>query len=143
MSDLIHGFPPEIVETDLTLQLAQINAMKYVSVVQKLMQGGGNMSQIVRIAELEIDPNQLDAYRALLAEEIEASVALEPGVIMLHAVAERERPEQIRILEVYADREAYEVHLLTPHFLKYKTGTANMVRALRLVDVDPVMMRGK
>jgi hypothetical protein len=27
--------------------------------------------------------------------------------------------------------------------LKYKVGTADMVRSLRLVDVDPVMMRGK
>ncbi|UVC09317.1 antibiotic biosynthesis monooxygenase [Rhizobium sp. TH2] len=99
--------------------------------------------KIVKIAELEIDPEQIDAYRALLAEEIEASVDLEPGVLMLHAVAERERPAQIRILEVYADRTAYEAHLLTPHFLKYKTGTAGMVKSLRLVDVDPVMMRGK
>ena len=100
-------------------------------------------TEMVRIADLEIDPEQLDAYRALLAEEIEASVEKEPGVLMLHAVAERERPEQIRILEVYADRQAYEAHLRTPHFLKYKQGTADMVKALRLVDVDPVMMRGK
>lgn len=99
--------------------------------------------QIVRIAELVIDPAQLEGYRALLAEEIEASVESEPGVLMLHAVAERERPEQIRILEVYADRAAYEAHLTTPHFLKYKAGTAGMVKSLRLVDVDPVMMRGK
>ena len=99
--------------------------------------------KIVRIAELEIDPAELVAYRVLLAEEIEASVEREPGVLMLHAVAERERPERIRILEVYASREAYEAHLKTPHFLKYKEGTADMVKALRLVDVDPVMMRGK
>jgi quinol monooxygenase YgiN len=99
--------------------------------------------KIVRIAELEIDPEQLEAYRALLAEEIEASVDREPGVLMLHAVAERERPEQIRILEVYASRQAYEAHLTTAHFLKYKEGTAGMVQSLRLVDVDPVMMRGK
>jgi quinol monooxygenase YgiN len=99
--------------------------------------------KIVRIAELEIDPEQLDAYRALLAEEIEASVANEPGVLMLHAVAEKDRAEQIRILEVYASHEDYEAHLTTPHFLKYKTGTAGMVRALRLVDVEPVMMKAK
>jgi quinol monooxygenase YgiN len=99
--------------------------------------------KMVRIAELEIDPDQLEAYRALLAEEIEASVEREPGVLMLHAVAEKDRPEQIRILEVYASRQAYEAHLETPHFLKYKTGTTDMVKALRLVDVDPVVMRGK
>ena len=99
--------------------------------------------KIVRIAELEIDPDQLAAYRTLLAEEIEASVEKEPGVLMLHAVAEKERPERIRILEVYASQEAYEAHLGTPHFLKYKAGTADMVKSLRLVDVEPVMMRGK
>ena len=99
--------------------------------------------RVVRIAELEIEPAELDAYRTLLAEEIEASVAKEPGVLMLHAVSERERPERIRILEVYADRAAYEAHLTTPHFLKYKEATAGMVRSLRLVDVDPVMIRGK
>jgi quinol monooxygenase YgiN len=99
--------------------------------------------RIVRIAELEIDPARLVEYRAFLAEEIEASVANEPGVLMLHAVAERDRPEQIRILEVYADREAYEAHIRTPHFLKYKEGTADMVKALRLVDVDPIALRAK
>ncbi len=100
-------------------------------------------AKMVRIAEVEVNPRQLDAYRTLLAEEIEASVANEPGVLMLHAVAERDRPERIRILEVYASQEDYEAHLTTPHFLKYKSGTAGMVRALRLVDVDPVMMRSK
>ncbi len=99
--------------------------------------------RIVRIAELEIDPAQLAEYRAFLAEEIEASVVKETGVLMLHAVAERDRPEQIRILEVYADREAYEAHIRTPHFLKYKEGTAAMVKALRLVDVDPIALNAK
>ncbi len=38
--------------------------------------------RIVRMADLEIDPAELDAYNALLAEEIEASIRLEPGVLM-------------------------------------------------------------
>lgn len=99
--------------------------------------------KIVRIAELEIDPSQLDAYRALLSEEIEASVATEPGVLMLHAVSAKEQPAMIRVLEVYASRDAYEAHLGTPHFLKYKRETADMVKSLRLIDADPVMMRAK
>lgn len=99
--------------------------------------------RIIRIAELEIDPAQLSEYRALLTEEIEASITKESGVLMLHAVAERERPEQIRILEVYANRQAYEAHIETPHFLKYKEGTAEMVKALKLVDVVPIMMLAK
>ena len=99
--------------------------------------------KIVRIAELEIDPEQLDAYRSLLSEEIEASLRLEPGVLMLHAVSLDEAPHQIRLLEVYADEAAYEVHLATPHFLNYKMSTAGMVRSLRLLPVTPVRMSAK
>lgn len=72
---------------------------------------------LVRMAELEIDPAQLDAYRALLAEEIEASVAIEPGVLALNAVAVRNDPARFTILEIYADEAAYEAHLRSPHFL--------------------------
>ncbi len=98
---------------------------------------------VVRMAELEIDPERLEAYRMLLAEEIETSVALEDGVLALNAVSVRDRPNSIRILEVYASREAYEAHLQTAHFLKYKSETAGMVTSLTLIDVDPIAMRSK
>ncbi|MEK1874718.1 MAG: putative quinol monooxygenase [Rhizobium altiplani] len=98
---------------------------------------------VVRMAELEIDPAQLEIYRLLLTEEIEASVSLEPGVLSLNAVSLKDSPQKIRILEVYANQAAYEAHLQTPHFLKYKNRTAGMVKSLTLIDVDPIMMRGK
>ncbi|MDR9758575.1 putative quinol monooxygenase [Rhizobium redzepovicii] len=98
---------------------------------------------VVRMAELEIDPDMLDAYRALLTREIEASVALEAGVLSLSAVCIRDVPNRIRILEVYTDKEAYEAHLRTPHFLEYKAETAGMVTSLTLLDVDPIVMRAK
>jgi quinol monooxygenase YgiN len=99
--------------------------------------------RVVRMAEIEIDIRHVDAYRALLAEEISASVAFEDGVLSLSAVAVVGSPEKIRILEVYANREAYEAHLQTPHFLKYKTGTAGMVTSLTLLDVEPIIMCSK
>jgi quinol monooxygenase YgiN len=94
--------------------------------------------KIVRIAEIEIDPHSLEEYKSLLAEEIEASIQLEPGVIFLHAVSFKDAPHMIRVFECYASREAYEQHIKTPHFLKYKTLTSKMVRALKLIDVDEV-----
>lgn len=99
--------------------------------------------RIVRLAEIEVDPAQIEAYRALLAEEIAASLAREPGVLLLDAVALREAPHSVRILEIYADRAAYEAHLTTPHFLKYKTLTAGMVVTLRLIDAEAIAVAGK
>ncbi|NNU46563.1 antibiotic biosynthesis monooxygenase [Rhizobium sp. WYCCWR 11279] len=102
-----------------------------------------NRKPVVRMAELEIDPETLESYRALLKEEIEASVALEDGVLSLSAVSIRDNPNRIRILEVYADQKAYEAHLRTPHFLKYKNQTVHMVTSLTLTEVDPIAMRAK
>ncbi|TAU82197.1 putative quinol monooxygenase [Rhizobium leguminosarum] len=98
---------------------------------------------VVRMAELEIDPDTLETYRTLLTEEIEASIALEDGVLSLSAVSIRNNPNRIRILEVYADQEAYEAHLQTPHFIKYKNQTAHMVTSLTFIEVDPIAMRAK
>ena len=95
--------------------------------------------QMVRLARLVIDPAQLAEYKAALKEEIEASVKLEPGVLTLYAVSEKDRPTHITILEIYADRAAYEKHIQTPHFLKYKTGTAKMVQSLELIDAVPLV----
>jgi len=113
-----------------------------------VLSGGNGMAApvtepIVRIAELDIDPAELDAYKALLREEIGASVRSEPGVLSLNAVSVKDNPAQIRILEIYADQAAYEAHLKTPHFLKYKNGTAGMVRSLKLIETDPILLRSK
>ena len=98
-----------------------------------------NKNQMVRLAKLVIDSSQLENYNALLKEEIEASVRVEPGVLTLYAVAEKNNPTHITILEIYADTVAYKAHLLTPHFIKYKNGTKDMVKSLELVETVPLL----
>lgn len=94
---------------------------------------------MVRLANIEVYPAHLEAYRAALREEIEASIRLEPGVQTLYAVAEKNNPTRFTILEIYADSAAYRAHLQTPHFRKYKTGTSDMVKSLELVAVDALV----
>jgi len=94
---------------------------------------------IVRLSQITVDPEQLDSYNAYLQEEIEASMQLEPGVLTLYAVSEKENPNKITILEIYKDEAAYQSHIKTAHFLKYKQGTLNMVQELELIDVDPLI----
>lgn len=96
-------------------------------------------NNLVRLSKITVDPDRLDDYNAFLKEEIEASMRLEPGVLALYATAEKETPHKVTILEIYADREAYEKHLETPHFQKYKQGTLKMVKKLELVDTTPLI----
>ena len=98
---------------------------------------------VVRIAELEIDPAQLDAYKLALKEEIETSIRVEPGVLTLYAVSVKEHPEQIRLFEIYKDMVAYESHLQSPHFKTYKRRTQQMVKALKLIETEPILLGSK
>ncbi len=93
---------------------------------------------VIRIAEIEIGAKDVDAYRAILKEESAASVRIEPGVLAIFPMFEAERPTQVRIVEIYASREAYEAHLKAPHFLRYKTATQDMVTSLRLVEMRAI-----
>jgi len=106
--------------------------------------GAQTMKQpLVRIAELEIDPGQLPAYRDALKEEIATSIRVEQGVLKLFAVSVRDQPSQIRIIEVYKDQAAYELHLQTSHFKKYKTETEGMVKSLKLIEAEPILLGEK
>lgn len=93
---------------------------------------------MVRLSEIEIDSNYLDEYNSILKEESRASVLLEAGVIAIYPLYQIENPTQIRILEIYANREAYEAHLKTPHFQEYKTSTLKMVKSLKLIDMKSI-----
>ena len=100
---------------------------------------------LVRMALVEVVPEHLGEYLALLKEEAAASIELEPGVICIFPMQDSKDSTKIQLVEIYADHQAYEAHLKTPHFLKYKNGTLPMVRSLELLDmqaVDPSTMPG-
>jgi quinol monooxygenase YgiN len=84
-------------------------------------------------------PGVLDEYLAFAKEVGTVSMASEPGVIGLFSMQDKSDPCTVYILEVYADREAYEHHLTTAHFKKYKEGTASMVKSLTLTDTTPLV----
>ena len=65
-------------------------------------------AQYVQIAELEIDPAQLESYKATISEHAETAIRVEPGVLVLFAVSEKENPTHVRVFEVYRDIHAYK-----------------------------------
>lgn len=93
---------------------------------------------IVRLSKIEVYPQYLGEYMQYAAEVGEVSLRTEPGVLTMYAVSEKEDPCKITILETYASREAYEKHIASEHFQKYKQGTLHMVRSLVLSDQMPL-----
>lgn len=93
---------------------------------------------IVRLSKIEIYPQYLDAYLSYAVEVGEVSLRTEPGVLTMYAVSEKENPCRVTILETYASREAYEKHIASEHFQRYKQGTLHMVKSLVLSDQTPL-----
>ena len=99
--------------------------------------------RMTRVAKIQVDPAQLDNYNAALKEQMTTAVKLEPGVLTYYAVADKGNPSHITILEIYADTAAYQSHIQTTHFKKYKATVQNMVKSLELIDVNLISVAKK
>lgn len=118
------------------------------SMLAVFLSGGAALAQdkkslVVRIADLDIDPAQPDSYTAIVREEMETSVRVEPGVIAIYAVADKERPSRLRFFEIYVDDEAYKAHIASPHFRTYFEATKSMILDRQLIEAVPVQLSSK
>lgn len=93
---------------------------------------------IVRLSKIEIYPQYLDEFMKYAVEVGEISLRTEPGVLTMYAVQEKENPCRVTILETYVNKAAYEKHIASEHFQKYKQGTLHMVKSLVLSDQKPL-----
>lgn len=93
---------------------------------------------IVRLSKIEVYPQYLDDYMKYTSEVGEISLRTEPGVLTMYAVKEIENPCMVTILETYASHEAYDRHIASEHFQRYKKGTLHMVKSLILSDQTPL-----
>ena len=132
-----------------TLQL-----VKHLDLIQKC-----NQSCI--IANLNFQKRELeDLYIRLIKIELrlatlskistssETSVMLpgikeEPGILVMYTVAEKGNPTRVSILEVYENLAAYHKHIKTPHYWKYKEDAKSLVKSLKFIDVDPILLGSK
>jgi len=98
---------------------------------------------LVRIAELGISADHLEAYTRAVRKEIEISVRVEPGVLAIYSVAEKTDPTSLRFFEIYADEAAYRSHLASPHFREYFETTQHMITSRKLIETVPVQLSAK
>ena len=93
---------------------------------------------IVRLSKIEVYPQYLNEYMQYAVEVGEISLRTEPGVLTMYAVQDKENPCLVTILETYVSQAAYQSHVASAHFQKYKQGTLHMVKSLQLCDQTPL-----
>lgn len=97
----------------------------------------------IRLIKLEIDSAAIEDFNQLANTVMMPGLKTERGVLVMYAVAEKDHPTRISILEVYKNLEAYNKHITTPHFQKYKERSGRMVKSLKLIDVNPIRLGSK
>ena len=120
-----------------------VSFLALLSCVCGVALGAETQERYVRIAELEIDPPRVDAFAAAAREVGHASVRAEDGRLVLYAVAERSAPGRVRVFEIYRDSGAYQAHLQTRHFKKFRATTDAMVKSRTLIDATPLSLATK
>jgi quinol monooxygenase YgiN len=114
-------------------QVLILGATLFLGLFGAAAMGEAMAQQHIQIAQIEVDPAQLDSYKVAVQEQIEAAIRLEPGVLVVYSVSTKDNPAHVTVFEIYRDRDAYLAHLQAPHFLKYKAAVEKMVKLHKLV----------
>lgn len=93
-----------------------------------------NNGMIIRICEIEIYPECIDEYLIYAKEVALESIKKESDVISIYPMLSIKDNNEIRILEIYKNEKAYQKHIESPHFKKYKESTIYMVKRINIVD---------
>ena len=104
---------------------------------------GQDETSYMRIAKITVDSLKLHDYLKALKTQMESALKYEEGVLAYSAVQDKNNPTKITIFETYASIAAYQSHIQTEYFKKYKTTVTDMVKQLELTDVIPIAIRSK
>lgn len=126
------------------LKLAQVHKILAADAFNLQSKTTGTADK-ARMALLVIDPAQLDAYKKVLAKEMQSAVTNEEGVLALLATTETARPNVFHLLELYADDTAYRAHIDGPYFQEYNKAVQTMVtdKVLIVNKLQAVTLSGK
>ncbi len=122
---------------------AMVTILIFILTLTSIQLKAQNSNTMYRIAKIKVDSSQLENYKLALQEQMNTAIKLEPGVLSYTVVADKKEASAITIFEVYANGEAYQSHILTPHFKKYKETVKDMVLSLELIDTDLIVIAKK
>lgn len=99
----------------------------------------GSKHMYVVVVRFEIHPHRLDAFMGLMTKNARESLNRESGCRQFDIVSDSQSPEHILLYEIYNDRESFDEHLHSPHFIAFSADTADMVKDKQVQTFDRVL----
>ena len=82
---------------------------------------------VMRLVKVEVKKGNEEAFAHSVKKEITTSIASEPGMEIMMSGTNKENPNEWYFVEVYANDQAYDNHVQTPHYEEYIVETDGMV----------------
>ena len=74
----------------------------------------------VIIAPIKIKEGYKEQFVEAMLDDAKGSMKNEPGCLRFDVIQDGDDPNQIWLYEVYVDEAAFQAHMKTPHFIKWR-----------------------
>lgn len=84
------------------------------------------MAGYVITVDFQLKPGAIDSFIPLILDNAAASVRDEPGCRQFDVMTPTDGGNRVFLYEIYDDEAAFQAHLKTPHFLKFRDAAAGL-----------------
>ena len=124
------------------LELIEMRKILYIR-QRELSEVGSQKDLFVRLIQIDLASVKTESFIDLAQRVMFPGLKKECGVLVMYAVAAKNMPTQVNILEVYRNFAAYEEHSKTPHFIEYKQKSTPMIRSIKIIEATPIALGSK
>ncbi len=98
---------------------------------------------LVHWAVVESTEGKMPEILSMGAKDVAPTTAKEKGTYALYGGVDKENPNLLRILEIYEDENAYEIHRSSAGFKQYQAERADIVSNIMIFEAVPIVLEQK
>ena len=91
------------------------------------------------VVEFDIHPEKIQRFKHRVTQQATDSLNNEEGCLVFEVWATANKPNQIYLYEIYADKRAFDAHLSTPHFIEFDQDVADWVADKKVGTWDALL----
>ena len=109
----------------------------------KTIENPDGSAPLIHWAILRSTDGEMKNMQNMAAQYVAPYSAKEEGTYIIYGGIDKNNPNIQRLLEIYKNEAAYQVHRSSEGFKQYQVARATILEELRIMEVDPVIMESQ
>lgn len=102
---------------------------KILALITAMIASNSHAAPLFNLFELEIQNGQTAAYDQIGENNIRTSLTKEAGTLAMYSVKQKANPQMAYMIEIYADEAAYQTHIQSPQYQKFREAAPQILTA--------------